>query len=651
MALNLGTLFVKLSADPAGLSKGMNEAAEKVAKFGNKVNEISGKLGGLGVSLTALGAGALRLASQFDSNVKRATDDLSNSFNSIMVEIGRALIPVVQALSNALAIVANWMKSLSPETKQMVAGFAAVAAGSLTLTAGIGKLISVFTALAPVITGALGPIMPILLPIIGVIAAIVAIVPLLWYAWKQNFGNIQGYTGAVVDWISAKWKSFKDYFSGVIDVFGKAWSALSSFLWQEWARVMKLIGSAAAKVAKVFGQDWSNELDAFNQTIDDMASRGFQGLVDDAVEGAKVVAFAWKEGAADIGSSIKEYIGKALSGVFGDASKGLDKLKKLGEAGAAPGAGGTAPTITLDEVEVVGKMPKQIEENAKQVSGMSDFITNQVMSVMGDLGTLFQVIEAGMAAGGPWGALAGAIIYLVGRTKEFQMFVQELMGILDVLSTELGLMLAPLFKGLSIVLKALTPVISGFLKLLGGPLFYAFKHLGLMLAFVGILIAEVGNAFAAAFAFVMEVTGNLLNSIMKGSGDTVVALAHYTRAQMIQTKELYKMAAELQGLTLADFYNREQMASFPGLGALGDAATQTASTLERLNDALTNVPAGFKVAAARFNATSPNLYLETRSQPLQVDLNLDGKTIYQSIIALDVRKNYVQDGRLRYKPF
>jgi hypothetical protein len=649
MALSLGTLFVKLNADPSQLSKGMNEAADKVAKFGNKVNEISGKLGGLGVSLTALGAGALRLAGQFDANVKRATDDLSNSFNSIMVEIGRALIPVVQALSNALAIVANWMKSLSPETKQMVAGFAAVAAGSLTLTAGVGKLISVFTALAPVITGALGPIMPILLPIIGVIAAIVAIVPLLWYAWKENFGNVQGFTGAVVDFIADKWKAFKSYFGGVIDFIAKAWNRLVDFLFQAWATQMKAIASAAAGAAKLFGADWSNELSAFNETIDDMASRGFSGMVDDAKDGMAKIAFAWEAGAKDIGSNVKKYIGEAIKGVFGDMNTGLDKLKGLGGK-PADGAKPKRDVMVMDEIEVIGRVDEQIEENAKKVSGMSDFITNQVMSVMGDLGTLFQVIEAGMAAGGPWGALAGAIIYLVGRTKEFQVFIQELMGIIDVLSTELGLMLAPLFKGLSIILKALTPVISGFLKLLGGPLFYAFKHLGLMLAAVGIIIAEIGNAFASAFSFMLQFAGNLLNSIMKGSGDSVLALAEYTRSQMIATGELYKMAAELQGLTLADFYNREQMASFPGIGALGDAASQTASTLERLNDALTNVPAGFKVAAARFNATSPNLYLETRSQPLQVDLNLDGKSIYQSIIALDVRKSYVQDGRLRYKP-
>ena len=50
MALSLGTLFVKLSADPSQLTKGMNDAADKVAKFGNKMNEVAGKLGDLGLS-------------------------------------------------------------------------------------------------------------------------------------------------------------------------------------------------------------------------------------------------------------------------------------------------------------------------------------------------------------------------------------------------------------------------------------------------------------------------------------------------------------------------------------------------------------------------------------------------------------------------
>lgn len=587
MALSLGTLFVKLNADPSQLTKGMNEAADKVAKFGNKMNEISGKLGAVGVSLTALGAGALRLAGQFDANVKRATDDLGNSFNSIMVEIGRALIPVVQALSQALAVVANWMKSLSPETKQMVAGFAAVAAGSLTLTAGVGKLVGAFTSLAPVITGALTPIMPILLPVIGVIAAIVAVVPLLWQAWKSNFGNVQGYTGAVVDWITEKWASFKQYFAGAIEFIGNAWNNMTSFLWKTWASIMKKIASFASKVATVFGADWSNGLEAFNETIDDIASRGFSGLVDDAVSSAKIVAFAWKEGASDIASNIKSLIGGAFKNVFGDAKTGLDKLKSLG--GGTPTAAAMAPkpmapTIVMEPIDVEGKIKKPVENVlASETKTFGAAIQNAGQQVVGHLGELGNIIRAGMQgfeAGGPWGALAAVGIELLAKTKNFT-------------------------SSLGAALKLIEPIIS-ILDFLLGPIFQALEWL-----------------FGKVTQFL-----NWVDEQIRGAAKDIT---------LIGTGTIEVLPAEVPD----------------AVDALGNAATQTATTLERLNAALTNVPAGFKTAAARFNAASPDIYNLGLGgmQDVEVNLNLDGRVIQKQMVTLNARGRYIAYGGMRPPPF
>lgn len=648
MALSLGTLFVKLNADPSSLSKGLAEAGDKIAKFGNKLNEIGGKLGGLGLSLTAIGAAALRTAGQFDGQVKAATDGLGNAFSAVSVEIGRALIPVVQALTQGITILANWLGSLSPETKEFAAGLAAAAAGGLTLFGAISKVISVVTSLAPVFTGALAPIMPVLLPVIAVIAAIIAIVPLLWTAWKNNFGNIQGYTGAVVDWISEKWKAFKDYFKGVIDFFGRAWDKLSSFLWESWARVMKMIGSAAARVAKVFGQDWSNELDAFNETIDDMASRGFKGLVDDATEGAKVVAFAWKEGVKDIGDAIWEKIGGAFDRVNKTYGKPIVPTPLLGAGQPAKTSGKTAETMKLDEIEVVGRMGKKVEENAQATQSMSDYITGQVMQTLGDFGTLFQVIQRGLEAGGIIGAIVGALIYLVGRSKAFGELVKQISAVIDVVSEELGTILAPLFMGLAILLKALVPVISGLLKWIGAPLFYAFKLFGTAIGGLAYVIAVTWNAIVDVTAYIFEVLGHALNAIFKGLGDANIATANYIRAQKANTQEMYQMLQEFEKM---DFFTRNTGAEEPSpIDPFNDSIKNVTNSLNELNESLTNVPAGFKVAAARFNATQANGPFSLTMPSIAVQVLLDGRQIYSTVKQQENAVKFIRFNRFSSNP-
>jgi hypothetical protein len=580
MAMSLGTLFVKLNADPSQLVKGMNDAADKVAKFGNKMNEVAGKLGAIGVSMTAIGAGAIRLASQFDSQVKTATDELGNSFNAIAVEIGRALVPAIRALSQGLTVVANYFRSLSPETKQMVAGFAAVTAATLTLTAGAAKIISAFTALAPVITGALSPVAGAILPIVAVIAAIIAIVPLLWAAWKSNFGNIQGFTGAVVDWIVEKWKSFKDYFSGVINFFGKAWSGLTDFLLNSWAWVMKKLAGLAAKAAKVFGSDWSNELEAFNETIDDMANRGFGGLVDDAVEGAKVMAFAWKEGASDIAGAIKDKVGAAIRGVIGEYGQGLEKLKKDAGAGAVEKA--KKPVIMMPELHITGRVEEEatkiIDSTANQFNEAMGSAANRLAANMGEVGSIIQNAVQMSTIAGPWGAVASVVLDILMKTESFSKYIGKLLEVLGAIVQLLDFVLGPIFDAMT----------------------WLFDQ---VLVFLDWVNKVIGN-------YAKEL-------VVQGTGSEIVV------------------------------EDANAKLTYDGVGKLGEAAAETATTLNELNASLTNIPAGFKIAAARFNATAPSIYdfgMGANMQEIEVNLNLDGRQIHKSIVLANARGQYIHRG-------
>ena len=644
MALSLGTLFVKLNADPSQLTKGMNEAADKVAKFGNKLNEISGKLGAVGVSLTAIGAGAIRLASQFDSQVKTATDELGNSFNAVSVEIARALLPTIQSLSQMLAMVANYFRSLSPETKQLVAGFAATTAAALTLTAGVGKVVSAFTALAPVITGALTPVSGVLLPIIAVIAALVAIVPLLWYAWKNNFGNIQGYTGAVVDWIQEKWRGFTEYFSGAIEFIGNAWTVLTDYLWKSWASAMKTVAGWAAKVAKVFGADWTYELEAFEETIDDIANRGFKGLVEDAVDGGKAIKLAWTEAATDMGNAIKEKIGAAFDFVSEKYGQTVAPMSKLG--GAAGQQKQAGKPMTFEAIDVVGKMPDKLQSATDGFAKGIEAGAQNVLSAFGSLNQVVMMAQQGFAAGGPWGALAGAVLGVLMQSEQFTQLVEEVGGFVGDVANQLAQILGPAFAVLGSVLKAITPIIQTIMKIMGGPLFFALKALGLAVLGIVWVVGQIWNFFTEVIAWIFNTIGDALNMIWGGLGQGMKDTAAAMRAGMVDIAGVEQSMRDIRDMTMDTGGNLDAKGTKP-IEVLGAAAGETASTLNDLNASLTNIPAGFKIAAARFNATAPSIYdfgLGGNMQEVEVNLNLDGKQIHKAIIIANARGQYIHRG-------
>lgn len=639
MALSLGTLFVKLSADPSQLTKGMNDAADKVAKFGNKMNEVAGKLGALGVSMTALGAGALRLAGQFDSQVKAATDGLGNAFAHISVEIGRALLPVVQALTAAFSSFAAYLKGLSPETKEFAAQIAAVAAISLTLVAGVAKVAAAFTSLAPAITGALSPIMPVLLPVIGVIAALIAIVPLLWQAWKSNFGNIQGFTGAVVDFVVDSWKRFRDYFSGTTTFIGNAWNKVSSFLWETWATVMKKIARMASSVAKVFGVDWTNELSAFEETIDDMASRGFQGLVDDATDSIGKVAFQWKEGISDIGKNIKEVLGGAFKSV---ELGGLTAIQKPGTAG---GAGGKAPreVMRMDPIEVVGKVTDQVSTDFQ--NGMRA-VGQKMVNNLGELGGLIQSAVEGLGTGGPIGALIAVAADLLTKTDSFRKLVEKLGKVIEKIVEINDMLFGWVFDLLGYVAEGISYALDWVTDLLTGPVgkpldtsnfkeidFLSSSILSVMKNFYGIslsasdLTEQMTQDTAAFFTDLFRTN--------RGEFERIIA-ASFPEGSLLKD----------EFVTIISRMAQRAEAEAAVAAIVGD----TAKEFERLNASMTNVPAGFRVALARFNATSPSRVgaidvpgLGGR-QPIEVNVYIDGKKVAKSVQLRNARDWYVKTG-------
>lgn len=668
MALSLGTLFVKLNADPSQLTQGLSQAATKIEQFGNRLKQTSEKLTQLGVAMSAAGVGAVAVAAQFDSGVKSSLDELKSTTAAISVEIGRSFIPAMETLNQILTVFGNMLRQMDPNTKQMMASFVALGGVVLLAAGAISKIVAVAMQLAPLFADAIAPaiaaVSAAFLPLLALLAAVIVLVPLIANEWTLFTTGMRANFRLASKAIFEAFESVKTYFFEVVNSIGQAWSRFTGELWSLFAKAMKKVGEYAGKVAAVFGLDWKYQLEAFNTTIDEMAADGFQPIVDmaksagekagaflgESIEHAKnmimpgidIIIQKWQGGF----QKIKDGAKSLFEGMFDKISVPSLGAGKTGTAATkAPAAQTPAQTMTLEAIDVYGRVGKKA---AEVTATWQDGVKLAGENLLQGLGTFSQILSAatqGMEAGGPIGAAIGALTALVMQSASFKMAVESLNGFIMMLADLLGNILSPAFNVIGMVFKALTPIIQTLGKILGGPLFFALKGIALVVLGVVWVVGQVYNFIIEIVAWVFNAIGDALNFIWGGAGQGMKDAAAAMKSTMVDIAQVEKDMGEISRMTM-DPATTAETGTKP-IQTLGDAAKETADTLNELNASLTNIPAGFKIAAARFNAAAPAMYdfgLGGNMQQVEVNLNLDGKQIHNAIVIANARGQYIHRG-------
>lgn len=119
-------------------------------------------------------------------------DELTHTVKDYGLELGTVLEPA-RDLGPVLMGLGPAIKAVS-----VAKGIAAVAAGGLW--------------------AALVPLLPVILPL-------VAIAGILFLAWKNNWGDIQGVTADAIEWLTGALDTFLDWISGAWETFTDFWSA------------------------------------------------------------------------------------------------------------------------------------------------------------------------------------------------------------------------------------------------------------------------------------------------------------------------------------------------------------------------------------------------------------------------------------------
>lgn len=273
---------------------------------------------------------------------------------------------------------------------------------------------------------------------------------------------------------------------------------------------------------------------------------------------------------------------------------------------------------------------------AQYVAGLGQ----SLLSKMGPTGAaLGGAIQGGMTAG-PWGAIAGAALELLTQAKGFLDFMKVVNASTQELADALGSFLVPVqtFAGgmhylggvlnrvLVPVMEALGDVfadLGGFLiliadtveplvpvaKVLAGLfntglrpalelLFWSIKPVVMSMLFVGRLLSDMGRTIFGAMSSLAWELGQLAEGISAGLAKQFYDIAadidaRFTGPLRASSESMAAKLAEVESMTLAE------------ARAKAENTAQTILNTEKAKEfaeQLTNVPAGFKVAAARYAA-------------------------------------------------
>lgn len=271
------------------------------------------------------------------------------------------------------------------------------------------------------------------------------------------------------------------------------------------------------------------------------------------------------------------------------------------------------------------------ERLASAAAGAGDIL----MTALGDVGTVIKAGVEGFKTGGAAGAAVAAVGAMLAQTESFQNLIANVntafagmltaldplvqgigmvvMPVMDLVSALLG-GLAPVFKTLGGVLGMFAPALSALGGALAGigmilevsmkiiepvmPILeMSFRILFNVLKVVSLIVMAVALAIGTAWNAVLETISRVISGISRALGgiDALDELTRSIQSQKVDTAGMAEAMADLASTTYDQAY------------ANASAASSTAMMAEAAADAteaLTNVPSGYKVALARFNATA-----------------------------------------------
>lgn len=332
--------------------------------------------------------------------------------------------------------------------------------------------------------------------------------------------------------------------------------------------------------------------------------------------------------------------------VFDLAQAHIEALK-MAHASATGDLTGLSKEQVAQVTKDTGGAWKDLSEAQKTFGNFAGRMADTVLGGLDKAGQAIGSIINGAVQGGVWGAVVAAFMELAKHMASFQ----RLIGFLNNVFVRVGQMLEPLLKGvldavseiLAVVVESLAPIFASLQPLFDaiaapikalaptlGLLGFLFKELGPIIAAIVTMLGVVFHALEPVMRIlfevlrvvllvifaVLEAIANIWNGIIEAIATMVQFILNVITLGLAQgwAKDVADQIRKGKADTDAMAASRQQLndatwdsvnAQNAQTAAAWDAAAandETAKTAREVADALTNVPSGYKVALARFDA-------------------------------------------------
>lgn len=375
----LGKSSEEASADLDNLNQKTNEfaessekASESASTLSQDLKKVGGDIASLGSSLTMLSAplialSALSLKNVFDlGNLEGATGSMAafsrsvntmvDNFKSLTVEIGTALMPVIQPLINAVTSVTTMFRRMDEETKLIIGSIGLVTAAVAPMLVVFGNLVKVIGVAGPLLSGmatTFGKMIAAINPLGVVIAGLVTTVVGLT-------GVFMKLREAGVSTSDALYEAFKLFVTG-----------FNNYITKYLAQGISVMLGMLSRFAGLFSEEMERAISNAAASVDGFAS-GIEAQFEMQKESINQTL-------ATVGSSA----GDAFTfGLSTKASEAGEKIKSMFETQDVAGMDiGLAKALEAENKKV-DKPLTEIQKKAEMVqSSITNHMTDAFMSI------------------------------------------------------------------------------------------------------------------------------------------------------------------------------------------------------------------------------------------------------------------------------
>lgn len=368
-------------------------------------------------------AGATKKASAIiDETLSEQLGILKSNLKLVSAEMGKTLVPMLKIVGAMVLRLSDFFMGLPKGIKFVIAvvaglvtAFALVAGPVLLMAAAFTMAMPTLTAFVPAaiaagfatggLTGAMSAlavsvwaVIAPLLPIIAVIALLVGAVLLLQHAWVKNWGDIQGKTKKVTDflkntfgWILKKFNAIRKFLPLLLGPIGaiyfafKNWGKIKDVLSRTGSAIKTKLGDAIGGIIKklepirrflplLLGpigaiymafKNWDKIIELLSNLKDIFFDAG-TNLIKAFVDGIKAFATAPIDAIKEIGERIRAFLpfSDAEMGPLADITVSGRKLVETFGKGIA------------SEMPVLGNLAKLMPAPAEMLSASTTSITN-----------------------------------------------------------------------------------------------------------------------------------------------------------------------------------------------------------------------------------------------------------------------------------